>query len=321
VLQADTHDIDASVREVRFGILRVFVVALAVTTLLSIYLAGTIARPVRHLAEAAEQVRSRRARIVTIPDLRVRRDEIGDLSAALRDMTRDLYERLDAIEAFAADVAHEIRNPLTSLRSGVEAFAQTKDPEQRQRLGDILKDDIRRIDRLITEIRAASRVDAEVARAELVAVDVAHMLTTMVEAYRATTQPRDPALVLSYDPSQPFIVHGLADRLAETIENLVSNARSFSPEGAAIRIVLTRDAGQVRVAVEDEGPGLPEESLERIFARFYSERPAGTGEHSGLGLSIARRIVEGHGGTIRAENRRTPDGAVIGARFVVTLPA
>ena len=321
MLVSDTAYIEASVRRVRIAILQVFAVALAITVLLSIYLAGTIARPVRRLAAAAEKVRHGHGRIA-IPDFTRRRDEIGHLSHALRDMTEALYERLDAIEAFAADVVHEIRNPLSSLRSAIESLEKVGDDERRSRLTAVIKDDVARLDRLIGEISRASRLDAELSRAEFAAVDIGGLLSALVEVHDAAGKPNIVRLETEIAGGD-LIVNGIEERLAQVAENLVGNATSFSSPGGTVRLRGFRDGGSVCIAVEDEGPGIPESALETIFERFYTERPGGeaAGVHSGLGLSIARRIVEAHGGTLSAENRRGAAGRVLGARFVVALPA
>jgi two-component system sensor histidine kinase ChvG len=330
--------IDTSLRSLRFDILKIFVLALGVTFLLSVYLAGAIARPLRRLAVAAERVRRGHGlatgRVTglsagtqpVIPDMSRRGDEIGELSAALKEMTEALWQRLDAIERFAADVAHEIKNPLTSLKSAVETASRVKDPAQQQRLMTIILDDVARIDRLIGDISSASRLDAELSRAAAQPVDVAALLQALVELHAATTAADGPRLVLDAGPN-PLVVPGLEDRLGQVFRNIIANAISFSPPHGKIRIVAARrkdGRGRpvVEVAVEDEGPGIPEDKREAIFERFYSERPKGEkfGTHSGLGLSISRQIIDAHDGTITAENRRDPSGAVCGARFLVRLP-
>ena len=316
-------EIETAMRAVRLNILAVFAAALAVTVLLSLYLAGTIARPIRRLAAAAERVRHGQGRKTPIPDLTARKDEIGDLSAALREMTAALWQRMDAIERFAADVAHEIKNPLSSLRSAVETAHRVQDPEQQRRLLAIIFDDVRRLDRLITDISDASRLDAELSRAEPERVDIGRMLETLVDIHRTTSAADGaPSLRLEAGP-EPLEVRGMEDRLVQVFRNLLNNAVSFSPPGGRIAIRASRSGDAVLVAIEDEGPGIPAGKEEAIFERFYSERPASEkfGTHSGLGLSISRQIVEAHGGRIAAENRRDPQGAVLGARFVVRLPA
>ena len=323
ILSRTSQDVDDALRRVRSEIVLVFLGALAVTVLLSFYLAGTIARPIRKLADAAEHVRLGRGP-TRIPDFGHRHDEIGELSLALRAMTDALWQRLEAIESFAADVAHEIKNPLTSLRSAVETAARVQDPEQQRRLMAIIQDDVRRLDRLISDIAGASRLDAELARAAPAPTDLGRLLQALVEVHRATAAGEaTPQLLLELPPGPAIIVPGIEDRLVQVFRNLIANAVSFSPPGGLIRLALNRRGDRVLVSVEDEGPGLPEGKAEAIFERFYSERPQSEqfGIHSGLGLSISRQIVEAHGGTIRAENRHDSDGRVIGARFIVTLPA
>ena len=327
LLSSDSSEIEQAVRSVRFQILKVFCMALGVTVLLSIYLAGTIARPIRRLAAAAERVRRGHGRQVLIPDFTRRGDEIGDLSGALREMTSALWRRIDAIEHFAADVAHEIKNPLTSLRSAVETAARVDDPRQQRKLLSVVLEDVQRLDRLITDISDASRLDAELSRVELEPVMIGPMLETLVDVHQSTAGDEAPRLILSLPgpvgtPQGDLPALGVEGRLVQVFRNLIVNALSFSPPGAAIHISARRDGDAVMVAIEDAGPGIPENKLEAIFERFYSERPAGEkfGTHSGLGLSISKQIIEAHRGTIRAENRRGADGSVIGARFVVRLP-
>jgi two-component system sensor histidine kinase ChvG len=332
-------DIDERLFSVRRSILGMFSGILALTVLTSIYLAGTIARPVRRLARAAERVRSSKNRQYVIPDLAHRADEIGELSAALRDMTDSLWSRMDAIERFAADVAHEIKNPLTSLRSAVETVSRVKDPEQQKRLMSIILDDVARLDRLISDISDASRLDAELSRAELGAVRLLALINALADVQNATDAPDAPrvqvlvgddtasnAPFLDGSPAtvslDQFIVPGLEGRLAQVFRNLIGNAVSFSPRAGRITIRLRRTGPHAEVAVEDQGPGLPAGKERAIFERFYSERPAEEkfGTHSGLGLSISKQIVEAHQGTIHAENIKDETGKVLGARFVVRLP-
>jgi two-component system sensor histidine kinase ChvG len=326
VFSADGRDIERAIHRVRLDIVKVFLSVLALTVLLSIYLAGTIARPIRRLALAAERVRHALGRQVEIPDLTERRDEIGELSAALRDMTAALQRRIDAIEHFAADVAHEIKNPLTSLKSAVETVTRVTDPEKQRRLLAVVVEDVARLDRLITDISNASRLDAEMGRMEVEPVSLADMLRALVDLHEATRKEGAPKIELTLPPDSGrsgLMVEGIESRLGQVFSNLIANAISFSPPGGSIRIRAERAGGRVAVVVEDDGPGIPEGKLEAIFDRFYSERPAGEkfGTHSGLGLSISKQIVEAHQGSIRAENRRDADGRVIGARFIVRLPA
>jgi two-component system sensor histidine kinase ChvG len=249
--------------------------------------------------------------------MRARGDEIGELSGALAEMTAALWARLDAIERFAADVSHEIRNPLTSLKSAVETASRVRDPEQREQLMRIIVEDVARIDRLIGDIAGASRLDAELSRGAAAPVDVVQLLRAMADVQAATSGADGARIVLDLPPERRLVVDGIEDRLGQVLRNLIANAASFSPPGGTIRLAARRAGDAVEIAVEDEGPGIPEDRLEKIFERFYSERPQGEkfGTHSGLGLSISRQIVDAHGGEIWAENR--PRG---GARFVVRLP-
>lgn len=322
MLSSVNGDIEAELRNVRFELLRIFGVALCVTVLLSVYLATTIGRPIHQLAEAAERAQGRGARI-EIPDLTQRGDEIGDLSRSLRQMTSALWLRMSAIESFASDVAHEIKNPLSSLRSAVETAVRIDDPVKQQRLLAIILDDIERLSRLITDISDASRIDAELSRDVMEPIDLAAMLRALVDIHE-TTRPQGAAHVALTLPERrrELIVQGIESRLSQVFLNLISNAVSFSPPEAGIRIAAREDGRAVLVTVEDDGPGIPQEKLTTIFDRFYTERPAAEkfGTHSGLGLSISKQIVEAHRGRIWAENRRSASGAVCGARFLIRLP-
>ncbi|TXN22742.1 MULTISPECIES: sensor histidine kinase [Methylobacterium] len=324
-------DIDRVIASERFGLLQVFLVAAAVMLVLSILLAGAIAGPVRRLADAAEKVRMGIKSRQEIPDFTSRTDEIGHLSGTLREMTQALYRRIDAIESFAADVSHELKNPLTSLRSAVETLPLARTEESRGRLLEIIQHDVKRLDRLISDISDASRLDAELGRAEARRVDLKKLLTTVVSV--ANERRRSNAAVIKFDlespPGEledPFRIIGHDSRLGQVVNNLLDNARSFSPPGAKVRLALRRSAKEIEFIVEDEGPGIPEHALERIFERFYTDRPEqGFGQNSGLGLSISRQIIQAHRGSIRAENRPGPadeDGepTIRGARFIVRLP-
>jgi two-component system sensor histidine kinase ChvG len=316
-------DLERQVNSVRTDILQLVLFTLVVTTLLSFYLAWTIAQPVRRLADAAYGVRHGDGRQVEIPDFSRRRDEIGELSMALADMTGALWRRMDAIERFAADVAHEIKNPLSSLRSAVETAARIQDPEKQRRLMAIIQHDVERLDRLISDISDASRLDAEMSRLERLPVGLAAMLGTLVEIHE-TTRDGGPALVLELPGGRdPLVVEGKEGRLVQVFQNLIGNALSFSPADGRIVLRASREGQTIVVTVEDGGPGIPESKVEAIFDRFYTERPRGEqfGTHSGLGLSISKQIVEAHGGRITAENRRDPAGNIAGARFIVRLPA
>jgi two-component system sensor histidine kinase ChvG len=303
--------------------------------LLSFLLAGTIAEPIRRLARAAERVRLGSQTRVEIPDFTKRSDEIGHLSSALRDMTTALYNRIDAIESFAADVAHELKNPLTSLRSAVETLPLAKDEKSRQRLVAIVQDDVKRLDRLISDISDASRLDAELARADTAPVNIAELLDTLVSVFNETRRWGDPRFVLSVDAGGPrgggLVVNGHDSRLGQVVRNLIANARSFSPQNGEIWIYARRVGPEVEIKVEDEGPGIRPENLTKIFDRFHTDRPGAEqfGKNSGLGLSISKQIVEAHAGRIWAENRHgdkdkhLPESRrhVLGARFIVRLPA
>ena len=322
MLTADGADIREAVRDVRLGILNAFAVALGVTVILSLYLANTITRPVKRLAEAARQVKGGRNEHLKIPDFTARRDEIGDLSAALRDMTADLWNRMEAVERFAADVSHEIKNPLTSLSSAVETAARISDPAQQRQLMAIIQEDVRRLDRLITDISSASRLDAELARAEMSEVDIGRLLETLVEIHGPARAERGNGLELALDGG-PLLATGIESRLVQVFQNLLDNALSFSPSGAPVTVRAARENGTLAVTVDDEGPGIPEENLDSVFERFYTQRPESErfGSHSGLGLAIARQIVEAHRGSIAASNRYDGNGGIAGARFTVRLPA
>ena len=324
MLTRNSRAIDTALLKVRLDILKIFAVALAVTVLLSIYLAGTIVRPIRILAAAAERVRHDHGRKHVIPDFAGRDDEIGDLAESLSDMTRSLWLRIDAIESFAADVAHEIKNPLTSLRSAVETATRLKDPEQQRKLMAIIQEDVIRLDRLISDISDASRLDAELSRAETQPVDLGAMLGTLVDIHETTTKA-GPRVDLKTAPAGdgPLVVNGIEGRLAQVFRNLLANADSFSPKDGVVAITAARDDGWVAVDIEDQGPGIPTGKEQAIFERFYTERPESEkfGTHSGLGLSISRQIVEAHGGWISAANLLDSQGKVAGARFSVRLPA
>ncbi|MBK1838971.1 stimulus-sensing domain-containing protein [Azospirillum sp. YIM B02556] len=331
-------EIDRAIRSVRFDILRVFGVALLVTIALSFYLAGTIARPIRRLAQAADRLRTSHGRHAGIPDLTRRGDEIGELSGVLREMTDALWTRMDAIERFAADVAHEIKNPLTSLRSAVETAGRVRDPRHRDRLMAIIADDVQRLDRLISDISNASRIDAELSRAEAEPVDIGLLLSMLAELRQTVAEtldervaagtageesrPGPPRLIVDVPAGERLVVPGLEGRLTQVFQNLIDNALSFSPPGGLVRLTARRHGRDVRVVVSDQGPGIPEGKEDAIFDRFYTERPAGEkfGTHSGLGLSIAKQIVSAHNGSVFAKNRQVSDGTIDGADFVVTLP-
>lgn len=333
-------DIDAIIASERWAIVRIFVVSAGVMLLLSLFFAGTIAEPIRRLAEAAERVRRGSKSRQEIPDFSDRSDEIGHLSGALREMTGALYSRIEAIESFAADVAHELKNPLTSLRSAVETLPIARSEESRGRLLAVIQHDVRRLDRLISDISDASRLDAELARADMQTVDLSAVLHAVVGVAQSVDRGDGVSVTLKIEAapaSEPerrsWRVLAHDSRLGQVFNNLIDNARSFSAHGGSVRVGLRQargaaNDGPVRdgyeIVIDDDGPGIPAHALERIFERFYTDRPnQGFGQNSGLGLSISRQIVEAHQGRIRAMNRATagdPDKPA-GARFIVWLPA
>jgi two-component system sensor histidine kinase ChvG len=329
MLSTQGDDIDQMVTAERLAILKVGGVASVVMIVLSLLLASTIAGPVRRLADSAERVRRRIRTRVEIPDFTRRRDEIGHLSGALRDMTDALYNRIEAIERFAADVSHELKNPLTSLRSAVETLPLAKNDKSRARLLEVIEHDVRRLDRLISDISDASRLDAELQRQDVAPVDLRRLLSTLASVANETRLGHNVAVQIRFEggSSDTFSVPGHDSRLGQVISNLLMNAQSFSCAGGKVRIVCRRRRAEIEIVIDDDGPGIRSDALERIFERFYTDRPhQGFGQNSGLGLSISKQIVEAHGGKIWAENRAGPIDAegeptVVGARFVVRLPA
>ena len=329
VVTAEIGGIEALLRQARLDVLPFFLLALGASLASTLYLTAAIARPVRRLATAADKVRDGIAVAgrVRIPDLGRRRDEIGELSRSLKSMTQAIYDRIEAIDSFAADVSHELKNPLTSIRSAVETLDIARTPEQRERLLAVVAQDVTRMDRLITDISHASRLDAELARETREVVDLMALLRDVVGTYTATAKDGAPGVhLLGRTGSQPAYVFGSPSALGQVFRNLIDNALSFSPEGGTVRVIIgaaRADEGPVlRVQVADEGPGIPDANLETIFKRFYTERPAGAdfGNNSGLGLAICRQIVESHGGRIWAENQESSEGERRGALFTVLLP-
>ena len=314
----NARDITQTVRIERFRLGVVLAVVTIVSVLLSLFLARTIVRPLRRLARAAVRVRLGRAREVVVPRLPDRRDELGLLARALSDMSLALRARIDATEAFAADVTHEMKNPLASLRSAVEGLERVKDPDLREKLLAIVRDDVLRLDRLITDISEASRLDAQLSRAKFEPVDVAALVAALIAQREARGVERGVRLRLDGDGA-PAVVLGEGARLERVVENLIDNALSFSPDGGVVAIAMRREADVLVMQVDDDGPGVPEDAREDVFRRFQSVRPDSEafGQHSGLGLAIARTIVEAHQGAITAESRGDRSS---GARFVVRLP-
>lgn len=329
VLTSAAGEIDRLVRFEREQILQMFVIALLVSIGLSLVLASTIANPLSDLAAAAELGRDRDARKmspgrVRIPDLAARPDEIGRLSVALRGMVAALYDRIDANEQFAADVSHEIKNPLASLRSAVGSLRMVKKEEHRIRLLDVIEHDVRRLDRLVSDISNASRLDSELVKEEEENFNLIHTLTNIADHLGGQAQEKGVEFITDFPPD-PVLISGLEGRLAQVFVNLLSNAISFCDDGDAVRLWVRRRENRVLVVVEDTGPGIPEQALTKVFKRFYSDRPpTHFGNNSGLGLSISKQIVEAHGGVIWAENIRPTNADAtsepLGARFVVGLP-
>lgn len=329
VMTSPTGEIDALVRAERERVLQMFVIALLVSVGLSLVLASTIANPLADLAEAAELGRDRdssnvRAGRVRIPDLSARPDEIGRLSRALRGMVKALYYRIDSNEQFAADVAHEIKNPLASLQSAVGTLRMVHRDDQREKLMEVIEHDVRRLDRLVSDISNASRLDAELVKEEEEEFDLLNMLRN-INQYLGEDARAQGIDYITELPEDPIRINGLEARLAQVFVNLISNAISFCEEGDAIRVWARQRDNRVLVVVEDTGPGIPDQALSKIFKRFYSQRPdEHFGNNSGLGLAISKQIVEAHGGVIWAENIRPTEADVtsepLGARFVVGLP-
>lgn len=318
LLSTQPGDIDSIVASERLGILRIALVAATITTVLSLLLAGTIAGPIKRLSEAAERTGMVSHDRTEIPDFTYRSDEIGHLSGALRAMTNALFNRIEAIERFAADVAHELKNPLTSLRSAVETLPRARTAKDRERLTAIIQHDVRRLDRLISDISNASRLDAELARESADEVDLERLVEAMASIQKDVAAGRNVDVVVERKPGRhaPKIL-GHDSRLAQVVNNLIDNAVSFSPEGGTVRIAISATVDTVKLTVTDEGPGITGDPA-RIFQRFYTDRPEreAFGDHSGLGLSISQQIVEAHKGTISAANRTDRSGAI----FTVVLP-
>ena len=329
LLSTQGGDINQAVEAEKLQIVKLFGILLVVMVVLSTLLARTIAGPVKRLAEGAERVRHRIRSRVEIPDLTNRKDEIGHLSGALRDMTSALYSRIEAIESFAADVAHELKNPLTSLRSAVETMPLAKSKESQQRLLEVIQHDVKRLDRLISDISDASRLDAELQRDERAPVNLTKLLNTVVSVQNETRIADGTKVSVTFEGGGPlaFIVPGHDSRLGQVINNLIDNARSFSPPDSTVRVTCRKLRDEIEIVVDDDGPGIRPEAFDKIFERFYTDRPEhGFGQNSGLGLSISKQIIEAHRGRLWAENRTavtaTGDGEprVLGARFTVLLP-
>ena len=329
ISRRDNTGVETAVQKLQDEVFRVTLLTLGVTVVLSLLLANTIARPVRRLAVTANRVARSRRRSVQIPDLRQRRDEIGDLSFATRQMTEALWDQLDATDAFAADVSHELKNPLTSLKSAVETLQSYPDSPRRGELLEILNHDVGRMDRLISDISGSSRVDAEISRLEWDILDLPQLVDALASA-RSLSKPESGAqvhlkvLTVEDGVDRPFLVRAVEDRIVQVMNNLIDNAVTFSPDDGSIAVRLSADAHSVRLEIIDQGPGVPSHQLERVFERFYTDRPEsdGFGNHSGLGLSIVRQIIDSHNGQVWAENASEADRELgfNGAKFVVELP-
>ena len=328
VLTLESADVTGVIEAERRSLYPFIIAAIVVAAISSTLLAWSIARPLRQLALAADEVGSGRSQTLAAADLTSRPDEIGEMAEALQAMTASLQERIDANERFAADVAHEIKNPLAAIRNAAELLPRIPPGPQRDRLEGIILADAARADRLVTDISNASRLDAELARTSLVPISLADLVDEIGRSYRSLGEGREVRVSVHHgDPAARLMVQGRGEALGRVLTNLLDNALSFSPPGGSVRVATGHRGPLVRVSVEDEGPGIPEEALDQIFRRFYTDRPGGQkvfGTHSGLGLSIARQIAEGHGGRLWAENcpPRAPDSAGPGgARFILELPA
>ena len=327
VLTLEGSDIDKTVAWQHWALVPFIVIALAVTALSGLLLNWLVSRPIQRLSAAADRVRLSLAREISLPDLESRKDEIGDLARSLESMTTTLWRRMEEIDRFAADVSHEIKNPLTSIRSALETLKLVKDDSAKERLMNVINQDVHRLDRLITDISNASRLDAELSRDQPKKIEVGALMDDICSLYRQSRREGEPDVTFTrrVAPANAY-VDGREGPLGQVLRNVIDNARSFSPEGGSVRVTLDRSDDlrlPLRLRIEDDGPGIPEDNLETIFQRFYTSRPKGTsfGRNSGLGLSISRQIIEAHGGRIWAENRLSASGEVEGARFCILLPA
>ena len=323
LLSSDDKNINVAFNSYQKELIIAVVIAIIITSALSLYLSRSITRPIRRLASAAEKIRSDRNGRHEISEVSERNDELGELSKALTQMTDDLWQRLDAIEKFAADVAHEIKNPLTSIRSAVETASKIKDNEKRDKLLALILDDVHRLDRLITDISDSSRLDTELSREKFTAIDIGKLLLAFYELRTSQKKFGEKNLTLDImEGNAELLILGHEIRIVQVIDNIVDNAITFSPPHGSINIVVSADTKSVTITIDDQGPGIPKGKLDAIFDRFYSERPPTEkfGLHSGLGLSICKQITEAHNGEITAENRLDHQSITKGARFIITLP-
>ncbi len=324
LLEKEGTGLEKKINQIRVDVFRLFLGALGITVMLSIYLAELIGNPLKRLAMAAENVRIGKNRDAEIPDMSSRGDEIGELSVVLREMTKELSDRMDAIDSFAADVAHEIKNPLSSIRSAVETVERVKDEKSRKKLMDIISHDVKRLDRLITDISNSSRLDSELSRERMSAVDVVGLLYELSDLYQNPlddNQKHKVSVIIDTPQYNEINVMGNRDRLAQVFTNLITNAISFSSHNSEIHISIYQQENKQIICIMDQGSGIPDNKLETIFDRFYTERPdhENYGNHSGLGLSISKQIIEAHEGKIWADNEISEDGDIIGAKFYVSL--
>ena len=323
LLSVKDEKVDAAFSSYQKELIIAVVIALVITSALSLYLSRSITKPILSLASAAEKIKNDRSGRSEIPEVSKRDDELGDLSRALIEMTNNLWQRLDAIEKFAADVSHEIKNPLTSIKSAIETATKIKDSGKRDQLLTVILDDVNRLDRLITDISDSSRLDAELSREKFEAIDIESLLLAFYQLRKFQKRFEQKSLTLNIEKGEKqLLILGHESRIVQVIDNIVNNAITFAPVNSNINISVSADTTDVKITIDDEGPGIPENKLDAIFERFYSERPAAEkfGLHSGLGLSICKQIVEAHNGKIFAKNRTGYQNDITGARFIITLP-
>ena len=323
LLSVKDEKVDAAFSSYQKELIIAVVIALVITSALSLYLSRSITKPILSLASAAEKIKNDRSGRSEIPEVSKRDDELGDLSRALIEMTNNLWQRLDAIEKFAADVSHEIKNPLTSIKSAIETATKIKDSGKRDQLLTVILDDVNRLDRLITDISDSSRLDAELSREKFEAIDIESLLLAFHQLRKFQKRFEQKSLTLNIEKGEKqLLILGHESRIVQVIDNIVNNAITFAPVNSNINISVSADTTDVKITIDDEGPGIPENKLDAIFERFYSERPAAEkfGLHSGLGLSICKQIVEAHNGKIFAKNRTDYRNDIRGARFIITLP-
>ncbi len=317
LLTLDSLNIEEKIQDFRYEVFKIFFLALFLTVCVSIYLSANIVKPIRKLATIAKNINPSEGRNVAIPQFPGRKDEINDLAVSLKEMLNSLWNRMDAIENFAADVSHEIKNPLTSLKSAVEVASKTKNKKKLETLSKIIIQDVQRLDRLVTDISNASRIDAELSREGMKKISLKKIIKEITDFYNRNLQ----RVVLNFENKSIYNVLGNQERISQVFINLIDNALSFNKKNERINITLKNLKDFVIIYIDDFGPGIPKENEEKIFNRFYSERPRSEafGQHSGLGLSIAKQIIEIHGGSIKAENRLNKFNKIEGARFIISF--